>query len=168
MSGDLERLKELVEGGANLEESGGKTALMLACLNFRFEIVTYLLEQGADVRAGWRDGGLPDMLKDAYTINGDGEYVPNRDTVKVTAMLRVLVLHGDPPESLTADLAEPLQWIVQDGARLRARLPAYLAQRRALLAAHCPLQALLWDLVHSYEKPTTTDELWATGLWALM
>jgi hypothetical protein len=43
--------------------------------------------------------------------------------------------------------------IVEEGARLRAGLPAYLAQRRAL--------------VSSYEEPTTTEELWATGLGAL-
>jgi hypothetical protein len=54
--------------------------------------------------------------------------------------------------------------VVQEGARLRARLPAYLARRRALLDAHCsallpPLRAL----VHSYMDLTTTEELWATG-----
>jgi hypothetical protein len=32
------------------------------------------------------------------------------------------------------------------------------------LDAHCPLLAPLRDLVHGYEEPTTTDELWATGL----
>jgi hypothetical protein len=69
---------------------------------------------------------------------------------------------------LTADIAPPLQQIVQDGARLRARLPAYLAQRRALLDAHCPLLRPLRDVVHGYEEPTTADELWATGLGALL
>jgi hypothetical protein len=81
-------------------------------------------------------------------------------------MLRVMLLHGGPPDSLTAELAPPFQRIVQDGARLRARLPAYLAQRRALLGANCPLLPPLHDLVHGYEMPTTTDELWATGLGA--
>jgi hypothetical protein len=57
-----------------------------------------------------------------------------------------------------------LQRIVQDGTRLRARLPAYLAQRRALVDAHCPLLPPLEDLVHGYNEPTTTEELWATGL----
>jgi hypothetical protein len=81
-------------------------------------------------------------------------------------MLRVMVLHGGPPESLTKDLAPPLQQIVQDGARLRARLPAYLVRRRALLDAHCLLLPPLRDLVHGYGEPTTTDKLWATGLGA--
>jgi hypothetical protein len=83
-------------------------------------------------------------------------------------MLRVMVLHGGPhdQESLIARLAPPFQQILQDGARLRARLPAYLAQRRTLLDAHCPLLPPLQNLVHGYEEPTTTDELWATGLVA--
>jgi hypothetical protein len=71
-----------------------------------------------------------------------------------------------PPESLAKYLAPPLQQIVQDGARLRARLPAYLTQRRALLDAHCPLLPPLQDLVYGYEEPTTTEELWVTGLGA--
>jgi hypothetical protein len=116
------------------------------------------------------------LLKTAYTKNDDGEYdiedgdyVPAYgDTVELTAMLRVMVLHGGPPGSLTAELAPPLQQIVQDGARLRAQLPVYLTQRRALLDAHCPLLPPLQDLVHGYEEPTTTDELWATGLGATL
>jgi hypothetical protein len=86
--------------------------------------------------------------------------------VELTAMLRVMVLHGGPPESLTSELAPPLQQIVHDGARLRARLPAYLAQRRDLLDAHYPLPPPHQALVHGYEEPFTTDELWATGIGA--
>jgi hypothetical protein len=81
-------------------------------------------------------------------------------------MLRVVVLHGGLPVPLTAELGEPLQQIVQNGARLRARLPAYLAQRRVLLDTHCPLLPPLQDLVHGYEELTTTDERWAMGLGA--
>jgi hypothetical protein len=111
------------------------------------------------------------MLRDAYTkdddreyVSFDGEFVPNRDIVALTAMLRVMLLHVGPPESFTSELAPPLQQIMDDGTRLRARLPAYLTQMRALLDAHCPLLLPLRDLVHGYEEPTATDELWATGL----
>jgi hypothetical protein len=123
--------------------------------------------------------GLPNVLKRAYRKGGNGKYVsidgeyvpdevivPNGEIVTLTAMLRVMVLHGGPPASLTQVLAPPFQKIVQDGARLRARLPAYLTQRRALLDAHCPLLPPLRALVHGYEEPTTTDELCATGLGA--
>jgi hypothetical protein len=108
---------------------------------------------------------VPDVLADPHDL--DRSWQDPDDIETITAVLRVMVLHGGPPESLTAELAPPLQQIVQDGARLRARLPAYLARRRALLDAHCPLLLPpLRDLVHGYEVPTTTDELWATGLGA--
>jgi hypothetical protein len=105
-------------------------------------------------------------LRETYEFQEGGKYVATANTVARTAMLRVMVLHGGPSESLTTKLPPPFQRIVQDGARLRARLPAYLAQRRALLDAHCPLLPPLRDLVHGYDEPTTTDELWATGLGA--
>jgi hypothetical protein len=52
--------------------------------------------------------------------------------------------------------------LVKDGARIRSNFPAYLARRRALLDAHCPMIAPLRAIVNGYETPTTTDELWAT------
>jgi hypothetical protein len=60
------------------------------------------------------------MLNGAYRkhddgkyVSIDGEYVPDEDIAALTAMLRVLVLHGALPESLTTVLAPPLQRIVQ-------------------------------------------------------
>jgi hypothetical protein len=91
---------------------------------------------------------------------------PMYDATAVTALLRVMVLQDAPPAELTERLSPEHATVVQEGPRLRARLPASLAQRRALLDAHCPLIAPLLDLVHGYEVPTTTDELWATGLGA--
>lgn len=84
----------------------------------------------------------------------------------VTALLRVVVLRtgGAPPAELTARLSPENRAIVKAGARVRERLPAYLAQRRALLDKHCPLIPPLCAIVHGYEKPTTTEELWATEL----
>jgi hypothetical protein len=58
--------------------------------------------------------------------------------------------------------------VAEEGARLRAGLLAYLARRRALLAEHTSLIAPLRALVSGYEEPTTTEELWATGLGALV
>jgi hypothetical protein len=81
----------------------------------------------------------------------------------VTALLCVMVLRSAPPAELTKRQAREHARVVHEGARLRARLPGYLAQRRALLDAHCPLIAPLQDLVHGYEMPTTMDRLWATG-----
>jgi hypothetical protein len=188
-NGRLEVVQYLLssEGGASITESDdeGYTALLMAANRPCYQsVVQWLLECGGaqitdtdhHVNSVWTyvlKGALPDMLKSAYMKSDDGNYVcidgecvPHKDIVVLTAMLRVIVLHGGPPESLSKDLVPPLQQIVHDGARLRAKLPTYLARRRALLDVHCPLLAPLTDTVHGYEEPTTTDELWATGLGA--
>jgi ankyrin repeat protein len=56
-TGNLERVKQLVEGGAYVDETdeGGNTALLLAIRKEQFEIVVYLVEHGADVAHS--DGG---------------------------------------------------------------------------------------------------------------
>jgi hypothetical protein len=87
------------------------------------------------------------------------------DHAAFTSLLRVMVLHGDPPPMLVALLSPELARMVQEGSRLRVRLPAYLVRRRAVLDAHCPLLLPpLRALVHGYMELTTTDECWATGL----
>jgi hypothetical protein len=185
-SGRLSVVKYLlsVEGGAGIGEtdSRGRTALLLAATGILCchpSVVTWHLEHGTAQITDTDNVGnsvwdspygsaLPQSLICAYMNKRDGECVPTEKDAALTAMLRVMVLHGAPIASLTRDLAPPLQRIVQDGARLRARLPSYLARRRALLDAHCPLLQPLRDLVRGYEEPTTTDELWATGLGALL
>jgi hypothetical protein len=78
-----------------------------------------------------------------------------------------MVLREDAPPSFTDTLSAEHVQVVQEGARLRARLPAYLAKRRALLDEHCPLISPLRALVYGYDlEPTTTKKIWATGLGA--
>jgi hypothetical protein len=84
---------------------------------------------------------------------------------EVTALLRVMVLRTSPPTKFVARLRPDHARVVEEGARLRAALPVYLVQRRTLLDAHCPLIPPLLALVRGYDpEPTTTEELWATGL----
>jgi hypothetical protein len=79
-----------------------------------------------------------------------------------------MVLREDPQASLVAGaLSLERRQVVEKGARLRTRLPAYLARRRAVLDDHCPLISPLLALVRDYDlEPTTTEEIWATGLGA--
>jgi hypothetical protein len=92
-------------------------------------------------------------------------HVYTDDAAEVTALLRVMMLQGDPPAELVPQLNPEHARVVKEGARLRAALPAYLAQRQALLDAHCPMIAPLRALVSEYDpEPVTTKELWATGL----
>jgi hypothetical protein len=95
------------------------------------------------------------------------DHIESVDATQVIALLRVMVLKGAPPDDLVAQLRPEHARVVEERARLRAALPAYLARRQALLDAHCLLIAPLRDLVRDYDsEPTTTDELWATGLGA--
>jgi hypothetical protein len=78
-----------------------------------------------------------------------------------------MVLRENCPASLVACLTQEHMRVIEEGARLRARLPAYLARRRALLDEHCSLIPPLRALIRDYDpEPTTTDEIWATGLGA--
>jgi hypothetical protein len=81
----------------------------------------------------------------------------------INVLLQAMLLKAAPPESVCR-LRPAKSRMVKEGARLRARLPAYLVQRRALLDAHCQLLAPLRTIVIGYQRPTTTEELWATGL----
>jgi hypothetical protein len=80
-----------------------------------------------------------------------------------------MLVRGDPPYGFADPLLksgscpDEIALTVLKGVRLRARLPAYLAQRRDLLA-HRPLLPPLQHLVSSCEEPTTTDDIWATEL----
>jgi hypothetical protein len=85
------------------------------------------------------------------------------DSATKTALLRVVLLPEVPPPELVVRMLDKGIRIAREGSRLRAVLPTYLAHRRALLDAHCPLIAPLRDLVHGYEDPTTTTKLWATA-----
>jgi hypothetical protein len=162
----------LAKGGANLVDvdEHGFTALLYAAFNLSNESVTtvqWLLEHGgADIA----DTSLHGRTVWHMFIRSRLAGVPNLgDTVtdRPTTLLRVMVLRSAPPTDLVAQMAPQHSRVVAEGAQLRAGLPAYLARRRALLAEHTSLIAPLRALVSGYEEPTTTEELWATGLGAL-
>jgi hypothetical protein len=89
---------------------------------------------------------------------------PFWQNIMVSAIvLRELLLRGEPSADLIAKLLPNHMGLVEEGARLRAELPPYLSQRRALIDAHSPLIPPLQALVHGYAALTNT-ELWATGL----
>jgi hypothetical protein len=176
-SGQLETVKWLLkEGGASIGDAdiGGWTALLAAALYGKLATTQHLLEHGgADIGDTLINGRtiwdvLAVFLDECVRFPDDEDdnepYV--YDATVVTSLLRVMVLQDAPPAELTARLSPEHAQVVEEGARLRARLPAYIVQRRALLDAHCPLIPPLRALVHGYEEPTTTEELWATGLGA--
>jgi hypothetical protein len=183
--GKLEAVQWLLkEGGASIGETNheGMTALLLSAQAGELSTLQWLLEHGGgsltdvsqDGRIVWdllekhvsapSEDGTHSDDDDDLEEDGKASERTEADPVKVAALLRVMVLRGDPPDWLVEELAPNFVSLLEEGARLRARLPAYLRQRRALLDAHCPLLAPLRALVHDYNEPMTTDELWATGL----
>jgi hypothetical protein len=155
----------LQEGGARItdRDSDGFSALLLAAAYSEVATCHWLLEHGgADITDRTISGrDVWDFLELRKAT------VFMYDAADITALLRVMVLKGAPSAAVAALLHPEHAQVVEEGARLRAALPAYLAQRRALLDAHCPLIAPLRDLVRGYDpEPTTTEELWATVLGA--
>jgi hypothetical protein len=161
----------LAKGGASITEADNyeETALLAATLAFHHLTAQWLLEHGGsdiaetnnEIQTVWTL-----LIEDILNADADADQGDEDDTVALTALLRVMVLRDAPPDGLKFLLSPEDARVVQEGARLRAGLPAYLARRRALLDEHCPLIAPLRALVSGYEEPTTTEELWATGLGA--
>jgi ankyrin repeat protein len=166
--GDVDMVRCLVELGASIEimDGYGNTALLLSAGRGHYATVQLLLEEaGADINAIVDDGDTVWDLLTAHIENGAADAAGEANATALTSLLRVLVLREDPPLALTALLLRTSTRVVQEGARLRARLPAYLVQRRALLDAHCPLLPPLCDVVYGY-MDLTTEEAWATGIGA--
>jgi hypothetical protein len=164
----LDVVRCLVELGADAGavDIYGNTALLISALSGRYATMKYLLEEAGANMDDVTNAGVTvwdmmvEFLKEANeTLDLEAELLA------LTGLLRVLVLHGAPPSALVALLSPEPARVVHEGAQLRARLPAYLVRRRALLDAHCPvLLPTLRAVVHGYVELTTTEELWVTGL----
>jgi hypothetical protein len=164
--GDLDMVRCLLELGASIEimDGYGNTALLLSARHGLCATVQFLLEEaGANINAIVDDGGTVWDLITGHIKYGAADAAEEANPAALTSLLRVMVLREDPPPALIALLSPDNTRVVQEGARLRARLPAYLVQRRAFLDAHCPLLPPLCAIVDGYMQ-LTTEEIWATGL----
>jgi hypothetical protein len=168
--GKLDVMRLLVELGASteLEDNDHDNAFIASTWDGRYSTMQFLLEHAdANVDSVSSVGATVwDLLHRNLSFTVD---LIRNDSADLTALLRVMVLRGDPPPSVQGSLLDLFSpedaRVIQEGTRLRARLPEYLARRRALLNAHCPvLLPPLRALVNGYMELTTTDELWATGL----
>jgi hypothetical protein len=82
---------------------------------------------------------------------------------EVVSLLKVLVMYEDPPSLLLAQYVPHYAELCARGSIMRTQLPSYLEQQRAVLAAHCPMVAVVQDIVRGYAV-TTTEDMWAYGL----
>jgi hypothetical protein len=148
----------------------GDTALLVSARDRHYSTMWYLLEEaGASMEDVNKGGHNVWSLLIVHLENVARGY--EVEILALTGLLRVLVLRGAPLPALVALLSPEPTRVVQEGAQLRARLPAYLAHRRAYLDLRCPrisvLPGLLRALIYGFEGPATTEELWATGLRAV-
>jgi hypothetical protein len=176
LNGELDIVRYLVELGAEAgtADNDGQTALLLSAMNGRYPTMQYLLEEvGANMDDVTNDGDsvwdkLTEHFEAAVNDDADDDEVKKEDPAALAGLLRVMVLRGAPPPTLVFLLSPEPARVVQEGARLRARLPAYLAHRRTYLDLRCPrislLPGVLRALIYGFEGPATTEELWATGL----
>jgi hypothetical protein len=161
-SGDLPRVKALLLALVGGDSVTGRGQAMLLSAQFgHLSTVQWLLEFGGSSITETNDQGKTvwDLLKKRLIERPSWL----RFASPPTALLRVMLLQGDPPPELAAKLSPAMVKMVAEGPILRARIPAYLVQRHALLNAYCPLIAPLRALVQGYQEPNT-EELWATGL----
>jgi hypothetical protein len=168
----------LIEFGAEVGAVNvlGNTALLESALCCRYAMMQYLLEEaGANMDDINNQGNTVWDVLTRRWVEGAWLWAAagtvEAKFVALTGLLRVMVLRGAPPRALVARLAPSgnlRRVVLQEGARLRARLPAYLAHRRAYLDSRCPrisaLPGVLRALIYTFEGPATTEELWATGL----
>jgi hypothetical protein len=161
----------LIEAGAEVgaADSLGFTSLLASAGYGKYSTMHFLLENGgANVEDVTNNGDTVwDLLKvHLRKIEADERFrEEEEDSLVLTGLLWAMVLRSALPPALVALLSPEPARVVQEGARLRARLPAYLVRRWALLDSHCPmLLPPLRALAHGYMELTTTEELWATGL----
>jgi hypothetical protein len=114
---------------------------------------------------GWRHAAQQGALKRLKArLKEDAEILEeSRDDAELTTILKVMTLLDDAPPKFKAKLKPQHAEIVTQGQELRAQLPSYLAEQRALVVAHCPLLAVLQPLVAAYAEPTPED-MWTDGL----
>lgn len=125
----------------------GRTAFWLALEHTRFQTAQWLLEYGgANISCISNNRSVWDLLSRMYDCLGPREpWDP-----AMTALLRVMLLGGDPPPKfVTSRFSLDIVHLVREGAQLRVQLLAYTEQRRVLLTKHCPLIAPLQSLVVS-------------------
>jgi hypothetical protein len=129
--GHLDVVRCLVELGAEIGtvDSDGCTALLNSAIVGQYSTMQYLLEEAdAKIEDVNDDGDSAWSLLIRHIERGSDE---KYDLVARTVLLRVMVLRGAPPPALVALLSPEDTYIVQERALLQARLPAYLAHRRA-------------------------------------
>jgi hypothetical protein len=149
----------LTEGGSSLAErtTTGTRALLVAAGSGRFAAMQWLLqEQGAKMTEHDESNTVWNYLHlSVHRAMNDAE---------LSSLLKVVVMLEDAPFDLCCFILPPHDVeLCTRGRQLRAQLPSYLEQQRAVVVVQCPLPVVLHSLVAAYAV-TTANDMWADGL----
>jgi hypothetical protein len=164
--GDIARVKELLAGGANVDEADirGATALSYALGGGHNPLAYFLLVEGRSCIGNIINGRYTiwDLLRFGFNQR---RYrgVEEKDVNGLSALLKVMVMLDNAPHSFISVLTPFEAKICTRGRQLRAQLPSYLEQQRASVISHCPLPTVLQSLVAEYAV-TTPEDMWTDGL----
>jgi hypothetical protein len=167
--GDLAIVKRMLSEGhdVNEKDANGMTALLYSAQG-SFTLMEWLLTAGgARITDENQFGGtvwhiLRGVLRKNISRENFALTRVRADDDAICSLLKVMVLLDDAPPSFTAVLSTTLQEVAAKGKQLRAHLPAYIEQQRALLSANCPLPVVLQPLLAAYTAPTPED-MWTDG-----
>jgi hypothetical protein len=146
----------LAAGGATITERDdkGNSALLMAAYNGHVATAQWLLEKGgANIH---ETNAAGQTVWKCLQLNG-------ADANALALLLKVMVLLADALPDFVAQLSPAHADLATRGRQLRAQLPSYLEQQRALVVAHCPLPAALQPIVYGLAAPTAED-MWTDGL----
>jgi hypothetical protein len=171
-AGRLETVQWLLkEAWADVRDSDtqGRTALLRAAASGQFSVVQRLLEGGGACIKDASNIGLTVWMvlkiEEAIPYYGPIISIAERRSIAVEllSLLKVMVMLADAPGDFIAKLSPQHAELAMQGRRFRAQLPSYLKQASASVVVHCPLPAVLQDIVSEYAK-TTPEDMWENGL----
>jgi ankyrin repeat protein len=192
--GDLKKVQELVDKGANVNEASkvnGVTPLIAACLNGRVDVVKYLLDKGAAVdtrtsfgvdalmAAGLNEAGYEKVSKLLFEKGAgasgllDAAASGNLEGVKELVKLGTSVNAAAPATGETALMAaasngqlEVVKWLLEKGADVNAKTARGITALMA--AASVPDNPVSKDIVKLLiDKGADVNAKTASGKTAL-
>jgi hypothetical protein len=165
-AGDIARVKALLAGGASINEANqhGVTALSYALGGGHYDLALFLFAEGGACIGNITHGLCTfwDMLHfGIYARRQAG--IEETDADGLSALLKVMVMLDNAPQFFISSLTPLHAELYTRGRHLRAQLPSYLEQQRAMVVVHCPLPTVLQSLVAVYAA-TTPEDMWTDGL----
>jgi hypothetical protein len=164
--GDIARVKELLAGGADVNEANHYvgTALSYALCKSHHSLAYFLLVEGGAciMKATHGRNTIWDLL--LFGINRRRYHgVEETEVNGLSALLKVMVMLDDAPQYFITALTPQQAELCTRGQQLRAQLPSCLEQQRASIVAHCPMPTVLQSLVAEYAA-ITPEDMWTDGL----